>query len=79
VLVPSPRQCSYLELVHRFHPQAILYLQGKATGLQPSALPSTIPTWFVGEKGAVTLALSHDRLELSSYLGDRMTLRSRSR
>jgi len=79
VLVPSPRQCSYLELVQRFHPKAILYLHGKAAALQPSALPSTIPTWFVGEKGAVTLALSHDRLELSSYLGDRMTLRSRSR
>jgi hypothetical protein len=79
VLVPSPRQCSYLELVHRFHPQAILYLQGKATGLPASAQSATIPIWFLGEKGAVTLALSHDRLVLSSYLGDRMTLRSRSR
>jgi ComEC/Rec2-related protein len=79
VVVPSPRQCSYLELVRRFHPQVILYLQGKATGLQPSAQPPIIPTWFVGDKGAVTLALSHDRLELSSYLGYRMTLRSRSR
>ncbi|HEX4201408.1 MAG TPA: ComEC/Rec2 family competence protein, partial [Chthoniobacterales bacterium] len=78
VVVPSPRQCSYLELVHRFHPQAILYLQGKPTGIQPSVEPA-IPAWFVGDKGAVTLALSKDRLELSSYLGERVTLRSRSR
>lgn len=78
VVVPSPRQCSYLELVHRFHPQAILYLQGKPTGIQPSVEPA-VPAWFVGDKGAVTLALSKDRLELSSYLGERVTLRSRSR
>ena len=79
VLVPSPRQCSYPELVRRFHPQAILYLQGKATGLQPLVQPAAVPTWFVGDKGAVTLTLSHDRLTLSSYRGDRMTLQSRSR
>ena len=101
VVVPSPRQYSYLEVVHRFHPQAILYLQGKAKGadfapppasdfaptaplatsakLQPSAQTPAVPAWFVGESGAVTLAVSDGRLELSSYLGERLTLRSRSR
>ena len=78
VVVPSQRQCSGLELVRKFHPQAILYLQGKPAGNQTPVEPA-VPTWFLGEKGAVTLALSNEDLELSGYLGDRLTLRSRKR
>jgi ComEC/Rec2-related protein len=78
VVVPSQRQCSPPELVRKFHPQAILYLQGKPGGNQ-SPGESAVPIWFSGDKGAVTMALSNKDLELSSYLGDRLTLRSRSR
>jgi len=86
VVVPSPRQCSYAELLRRFHPQAVLYLQGKP-GKAPQETPvktepadqSEIPVWFLGEKGAVTLTLSDKSLALSSYLGARLILRSRSR
>jgi ComEC/Rec2-related protein len=78
VVVPSQRQCSCPELVRKFHPQAILYLQGKPAGSQSPAQPP-IPIWFSGDKGAVTLALSNKGLELTGYLGDRLTLRSRSR
>jgi ComEC/Rec2-related protein len=77
VVVPSQRQYSGSELMRKFHPQAILYLQGKP-GNQTSAEANT-PIWFIGEKGAVTIALSNKNLELSSYLGDRLTLHSRSR
>jgi len=78
VVVPSQRQCSSPELVRKFHPQAILYLQGKPSGNQSSGEPA-VPIWFLGNKGAVTIALSDKDLELSGYLGDRLTLRSRSR
>jgi ComEC/Rec2-related protein len=78
VVVPSQRQCSSPELVRKFHPQAILYLQGKPAGNQ-SPGESAVPIWFLGNKGAVTIALTNQDLELSGYLGDRLTLRSRSR
>jgi ComEC/Rec2-related protein len=78
VVVPSQRQCAAPELIRKFHPQAILYLQGKPTGSQTSGQP-TVPTWFSGDKGAVTMALSNQDLELSGYLGDRLILRSRNR
>lgn len=78
VVVPSQRQCSGPELVRKFHPQLILYFQGKPAGNQ-TPVDSAIPIWFLGEKGAVTLALSNEDLELSGYLGDRLTLRSRKR
>jgi hypothetical protein len=78
VVVPSRRQCSSPELVRKFHPQAILYLQGKPAGNQSPGEPA-VPIWFLGDKGAVTIALSDKDLELSGYLGDRLTLRSRSR
>jgi ComEC/Rec2-related protein len=78
VVVPSQRQCSSPELVRKFHPQAILYLQGKPAGNQSPGEPS-VPIWFLGDKGAVTIALSNQELKLSGYLGDRLTLRSRSR
>jgi ComEC/Rec2-related protein len=78
VVVPSPRQCSVPELIRKFHPQAILFLQGKPTGSQTLAKPA-VPVWFSGEKGAVTMALSNQDLELSGYLGDRLILRSRIR
>jgi ComEC/Rec2-related protein len=78
VVVPSQRQCSSPELVRKFHPQAILYLQGKPAGNQSPGEPA-VPIWFLGDKGAVTIALSDKDLELSGYLGDRLTLRSRSR
>ncbi|MBV9733218.1 MAG: ComEC/Rec2 family competence protein [Verrucomicrobia bacterium] len=78
VVVPSQRQCSSPELVRKFHPQAILYLQGKSGGNQSPGEPA-VPIWFSGDKGAVTMALSNKDLELSSYLGDRLILRSRSR
>jgi ComEC/Rec2-related protein len=78
VVVPSQRQCSCPELVRKFHPQAILYLQGKPGGNQSPGQPA-VPVWFLGDKGAVTMALSYKDLELSGYLGDRLTLRSRSR
>jgi ComEC/Rec2-related protein len=78
VVVPSQRQCSAPELLRKFHPQAILYLQGKPTGSQTSAKP-VVPVWFSGDKGAVTMALSNKDLELSGYLGDRLVLRSRNR
>jgi ComEC/Rec2-related protein len=78
VVVPSQRQCSCPELIRKFHPQAILYLQGKPAGNQ-SPGESPVPIWFLGDKGAVTIALSNNDLELSGYLGDRLTLRSRSR
>ncbi|HYZ74622.1 MAG TPA: hypothetical protein VE641_16205, partial [Chthoniobacterales bacterium] len=78
VVVPSQRQCSSAELVRKFHPQAILYLQGKPAGPQSPSEPS-VPIWFLGDKGAVTMALFNKDLELSGYLGDRLTLRSRSR
>jgi hypothetical protein len=78
IVVPSQRQCSGPELIRKFHPQAILYLQGKPPGNQTPVEPA-IPIWFLGEKGAVTLALSNKDLELSGYLGDRLTLRSRKR
>jgi hypothetical protein len=78
VVVPSQRQCSCPELVRKFHPQAILYLQGKPAGNQSADEP-TVPIWFLRDKGAVTIALSNKDLELSGYLGDRLTLRSRSR
>jgi ComEC/Rec2-related protein len=78
VVVSSQRQCSCPELVRKFHPQAILYLQGKPGGNQSPGQPA-VPVWFLGDKGAVTMALSYKDLELSGYLGDRLTLRSRSR
>ncbi|HEX6562932.1 MAG TPA: ComEC/Rec2 family competence protein [Chthoniobacterales bacterium] len=78
VVVPSQRQCSSPELVRKFHPQAILYLQGKPAGNQSPGEPA-VPIWFLGDKGAVTITLSDKELELSSYLGARLTLRSRSR
>jgi hypothetical protein len=80
VVVPSPRQCSYPELIRRFDPQAIIYLQGKPSESQPSSR-SAVPIWFLGDKGAVTLTMSDKdtTLELTSYLGSRLTLRSRSR
>jgi hypothetical protein len=78
VVVPSQRQCSSPELVRKFHPQAVLYLQGKPAGNQSAGAP-TVPVWFLGDKGAVTIALSNKDLELSGYLGDRLTLRSRNR
>jgi hypothetical protein len=78
VVVPSQRQCSAPELIRKFHPQAILYLQGKRTGSQTSAQPA-LPVWFSGENGAVTMTLSDKDLELSGYLGDRLILRSRNR
>jgi ComEC/Rec2-related protein len=78
VVVPSQRQCSSPELVRKFHPQAILYLQGKPAGNQSPGEPA-VPIWFLADKGAVTIALSDKDLELSGYLGDRLTLRSRSR
>jgi ComEC/Rec2-related protein len=78
VVVPSQRQCSSPELVRKFHPQAILYLQGKPAGNQSPSEPA-VPIWFLGAKGAVTIALSNKDLELSGYLGDRLILRSRSR
>ncbi|MBV9874128.1 MAG: ComEC/Rec2 family competence protein [Verrucomicrobia bacterium] len=78
VVVPSQRQCSSPELVRKFHPQAILYLQGKPAGNQSPGEP-TVPIWFLGDKGAVTITLSDKNLELSGYLGARLTLRSRSR
>jgi hypothetical protein len=78
VVVPSQRQCSCPELIRKFHPQAILYLQGKPAGNQ-SPGESPVPIWFLGDKGAVTIALSNNDLKLSGYLGDRLTLRSRSR
>jgi hypothetical protein len=78
VVVPSQRQCSAAELIRKFHPQAILYLQGKPAGSQTSAKP-VIPVWFSGDKGAVTMSLSNKDLELSGYLGDRLVLRSRNR
>jgi ComEC/Rec2-related protein len=78
VVVPSQRQCSCPELVRKFHPQAILYLQGKPGGNQSPGQPA-VPVWFLRDKGAVTIALSYKDLELSGYLGDRLTLRSRSR
>ena len=78
VVVPSQRQCSAPELIRKFHPQAILYLQGKPAGSQTSAKP-VIPVWFSGDKGAVTMSLSNKDLELSGYLGDRLVLRSRNR
>jgi ComEC/Rec2-related protein len=78
VVVPSRRQCSSSELTRKFHPQAILYLQGKPVANQ-SPGESAVPIWFLGDKGAVTIALSNKDLELSGYLGDRLTLRSRSR
>jgi ComEC/Rec2-related protein len=78
VVVPSQRQCSSPELVRKFHPQAILYLQGKPTRNQSPGEPP-VPIWFSGDKGAVTISLSDKNLELSGYLGDRLTLRSRSR
>jgi hypothetical protein len=77
VVVPSQRQYSGPELIRKFKPQAILYLQGKP-GNRTSAAPD-VPIWFLGEKGAVTLVLSNQGLEVSGYLGDRLTLRSRSR
>jgi ComEC/Rec2-related protein len=78
VAVPSQRKCSCPELVRKFHPQAILYLQGKPAGNQ-SPGEAAVPNWFLGDKGAVTIALSNKGLELSGYLGDRLILRSRSR
>ncbi|MBV8276315.1 MAG: ComEC/Rec2 family competence protein, partial [Verrucomicrobia bacterium] len=78
VVVPSQRQCSGPELIRKFHPQAILYLQGKPAANQTPLEPA-IPIWFLGQKGAVTLALANQDLELSGYLGDRLTLRSRKR
>jgi ComEC/Rec2-related protein len=78
VVVPSQRQCSSPELVRKFHPQAILYLQGKPAGNQSPGEPA-VPIWFLGDKGAVTITLSDRDLELSGYLGARLTLRSRSR
>jgi len=78
VVVPSQRQCSGPELIRKFRPQAILYLQGKPAGNQTSG-EAGVPIWFIGEKGAVTMALSNKDLELSGYLGDRLILRSRSR
>lgn len=78
VVVPSQRQCSAPELIRKFHPQAILYLQGKPAGSQTSAKP-IIPVWFSGDKGAVAMSLSNKDLELSGYLGDRLVLRSRNR
>ena len=78
VVVPSQRQCSSPELLRKFHPQAILYLQGKPAGNQSAGGPA-VPIWFLGDKGAVTIALSNKDLELSGYLGDRLTLRSRNR
>ena len=78
VVVPSQRQCSCRELVRKFHPQAILYLQGKPAGNQSAGEPA-VPIWFLGDKGAVTIALSNQELELSGYLGDRLTFRSRNR
>jgi hypothetical protein len=78
VVVPSQRQCSSPELVRKFHPQAILYLQGKPAGNQSPGEPA-VPIWFLGDKGAVTITLSDKDLELSGYLGARLTLRSRSR
>jgi ComEC/Rec2-related protein len=78
VVVPSQRQCSSTELTRKFHPQAILYLQGKPAGNQ-SLGESAVPIWFLGDKGAVTIALSDRDLELSGYLGDRLILRSRRR
>jgi ComEC/Rec2-related protein len=78
VVVPSQRQCSYPELIRKFHPQAILYLQGKPNGNQSPGEPA-VPIWFLGDKGAVTIALSSKDLALSAYLGARLTLRSRSR
>jgi hypothetical protein len=78
VVVPSQRQCSAPELIRKFHPQAILYLQGKPTGSQTSAKPA-LPIWFSADKGAVTMALSNQDLELSGYLGDRLILRRRIR
>lgn len=78
VVVPSQRQCSGAELIRKFRPQAVLYIQGKPAGNQTPVEPS-IPIWFLGDKGAVTLALSNKNLELRGYLGDRLTLRSRKR
>jgi ComEC/Rec2-related protein len=78
VVVPSQRQCSGPELIRKFRPQAILYLQGKPAGNQTSG-EAGVPIWFIGEKGAVTMALSNKDLELNGYLGDRLILRSRSR
>jgi hypothetical protein len=78
VVVPSQRQCNSPELVRKFHPQAILYLQGKPPGNQSPGEPA-VPIWFLGDKGAVTITLSDKDLELSGYLGARLTLRSRSR
>lgn len=78
VVVPSQRQCSFPELVRKFHPQAILYLQGKPAGNQSPGEPA-VPIWFLGDKGAVTITLSDKDLELSGYLGARLTLRSRNR
>ena len=78
VVVPSQRQCPSPELVRKFHPQAILYCQGKPAGNQSPGEPA-VPIWFLGDKGAVTIALTNKDLELSGYLGDRLTLRSRSR
>jgi ComEC/Rec2-related protein len=78
VLAPSPRQISSAELVRRFHPGAILYAQGKSGGKEAISDPVT-PIWFLAEKGAVTLSLHEQSLELRSYLGDRLTLPSRSR
>jgi hypothetical protein len=78
VVVPSQRQCSSPELIRKFHPQAILYLQGKPAGTQSPGEPA-VPIWFSGDKGAVTITLSNKELELRGYLGDRLTLRSRSR
>jgi ComEC/Rec2-related protein len=78
VVVPSQRQCPAPELIRKFQPQAILYLQGKPAGSQTPD-KTLIPVWFSEDKGAVTMALSDKDLELSSYLGDRLILRSRNR
>ena len=78
VLVPSPRQLPFSELAKRFHPRAILCAQGHPSGNHQQE-PAAIPIWFLSEKGAVTLALHKNELVLTSYLGDRLALQSRSR
>jgi ComEC/Rec2-related protein len=78
IFASSPRQISSAELVRRFHPRAILYGQGKS-GDEEALAGRITPIWFLAEKGAVTLTLCKQSLELCSYLGDRLTLPSRSR
>jgi hypothetical protein len=71
--VSSPRSFPPTYVQSSYHPQVLVYAQGRRSDL--STQKSTI---FLGEEGAVTLELSGDTLKLQTFRGGQFTFRRRN-